>query len=146
MDHTTLLLILRSHEAAPQESGSNRTKCATWLAHYAPLWVIHRVCAVIGEWLPVNTNKCREWRKDGWRHRIHGPAVIWADGTQQYWDNGNLHRGGDLPAIIHADGSQEWWKHGRRHREGLPAIIVPNRNMKSWWVDGVKIRSIRGMT
>jgi hypothetical protein len=30
------------------------------------------------------------------------------DGTQEWFQNGEYDRGGDLPAIIYADGTQEW--------------------------------------
>lgn len=44
-------------------------------------------------------------------HRAGGPAIIYLDGTQQWWRHGRLHRD-DGPAIIHPDGSREWWQDG----------------------------------
>ena len=46
------------------------------------------------------------------RHRLDGPAFIGADGTQEWWVNGQLHRL-DGPAVIGADGTQEWWVNGK---------------------------------
>ena len=39
---------------------------------------------------------------------VDGPAIIAADGTQEWWVNGQLHRL-DGPAVIGAYGTQEWW-------------------------------------
>ena len=39
-------------------------------------------------------------------------AYTYADGTQSWWQNGELHRV-DGPASISADGSQSWWIDGR---------------------------------
>lgn len=41
-------------------------------------------------------------------HRIHGPAVIWNDGSMYWFRDGLLHRE-DGPAYISADGRKEWW-------------------------------------
>ncbi len=40
------------------------------------------------------------------------PAVMYASGGREWWQNGKLHRGGDLPAIVRANGSQEWYDNG----------------------------------
>jgi hypothetical protein len=54
------------------------------------------------------SHHCWEWRDEhGHRLRVDGPAVIWADGRQGWWQRGELHRG-DGPAVIRTDGS-EWW-------------------------------------
>lgn len=52
------------------------------------------------------------------------PAVIKADGTQEWLQHGLRHRDNDLPAIIWANGTQIWCQHDLVHRErNLPAII-----------------------
>lgn len=45
-------------------------------------------------------------------------ADAWID------DNGDYHSVCDKPAIIFDDGTREWWLHGKTHRDGdKPAII-----------------------
>jgi len=41
-------------------------------------------------------------------HRVNGPAIIWKDGTQEWWVEGKRHRI-DGPAIIHSGMEEEWW-------------------------------------
>ena len=48
-------------------------------------------------------------------HREDGPAIIHADGSQEWYINNKLHRE-DGPAIIYANGSQEWWLNGKKLR------------------------------
>ena len=44
-----------------------------------------------------------------------------------YWEwknaDGKYHRCGDKPAIIYSDGTKEWWENGKRHRARGPAFI-----------------------
>ena len=63
-----------------------------------------------------------------------GPARIWADGSQEWWVEGLLHRL-DGPAYIGADGGQSWYKDGQLHREDGPAYIGASGH-KEWWVEG----------
>jgi len=44
-------------------------------------------------------------------HRDDGPAIIRADGSEEWYQHDKLHRD-DGPAIIRADGSGEWYQHG----------------------------------
>lgn len=44
----------------------------------------------------------------GQLHRVHGPAVEYADGHREWWQHGRLHRL-DGPAIERPDGSCEWY-------------------------------------
>ena len=64
--------------------------------------------------LTVDSNGIQEWYNDaGVRHREGGlPAIVRADGDQEWYVNGMRHRDGGLPAIVYADGGQEWWVHG----------------------------------
>ena len=57
-----------------------------------------------------------DWNLGGKRHRIDGPAVISADGTQVWYINGNKHRT-DGPARIWADGTQVWYINGTQYTE-----------------------------
>ncbi len=53
---------------------------------------------------------------------------------------GRLHRNNDLPAVIRANGTQEWRQHGKVHRDNdLPAIICTNGSQE-WHQYGKFIR------
>ena len=94
------------------------------------------------------------------------PAAEWSDGYQEWYQNGQRHRGGDLPAVVCSQ-TQEWWVHGKRHRDGdmpawvsstaigsqnywyqhgelhrdggLPAVINSHFEARlEWWVHGVQ--------
>ncbi|MCK5016055.1 MAG: hypothetical protein KAS32_03195 [Candidatus Peribacteraceae bacterium] len=67
-------------------------------------------------------------------HREDGPAIIYSNGTQHWFINGERHRE-DGPAITRIDGSEDWYVNGRRHREGAPARIYTNGEV-SWWHHG----------
>lgn len=55
----------------------------------------------------------RHFRGLGELHRDDGgPAVVWADGTRQWWQEGRMHRT-EGPAVVHDDGTDEWWVRGR---------------------------------
>jgi len=53
-------------------------------------------------------------------------------------ENGQLHRI-DGPAKIYHDGSEEWWQNGVLHRDGEPATIWINTNgiTKRWFFNGL---------
>lgn len=53
----------------------------------------------------------REWRHNGRLHRIDGPAVILAHGTEKWYRNGQLHRIGG-PAVTQPNGYVEYWLNG----------------------------------
>jgi len=60
-------------------------------------------------------------------HRDDGPAVILADGTEQWYCEGVLHRDDDLPANVSSTGEREWYRYGSQHRDGdKPAVIHPD--------------------
>jgi hypothetical protein len=97
-------------------------------------------------------------RSNGLLHRLNGPAIVWADGTEEWWVNGRHHRDDgpaiignesrrwcqdgkfhrlDGPAIEWADGTEEWWVEGGLHRTDGPAVVKSNGKGKhEWWVDG----------
>jgi len=78
-----------------------------------------------------------KWYEQGQPHREGGrPAAIGADGSQWWYERGQLHREGGQPAVIKAGGAQEWWEWGRLHRGGgQPAIIMAN-GTRTYWVRG----------
>jgi hypothetical protein len=67
------------------------------------------------------------YRLNGKHHREDGPAIIYADGSQEWYLNGEHHRL-DGPAIIWPSGTQEWYRNGKHHREDGPAIITAKGN------------------
>ena len=70
-------------------------------------------------------------------HRLHGPAVEWADGTRSWFRNGQRHRE-DGPAIVYGDGSRAWFRNGQRHREDGPAIEYPD-GYSAWFINGEEL-------
>jgi len=75
-----------------------------------------------------------EWfNLDGKRHRVDGPAIEWADGDKEWYQNDKLHRE-DGPAIERPDGSTEWYVNDKLHREDCPAIERPN-GYKAWYLN-----------
>lgn len=109
-----------------------------------------------------NLGTIRYYNRDNQMHRIHGPAVIWPDGVEEWWINGELHREDgpahtntngtmvwyhyglkhriDGPAFIWDDGDTEWWLNGERHREDGPAVERTDGS-KEWYRNGKFIRS-----
>ncbi len=81
-----------------------------------------------------------EWRRHGEPHRDGGlPAVVEKNGLgQSYYENGLLHREGDLPAVDRW-WNQEWFVKGKRHRVGGPAVVRQGRK-EEWWEHGVLVR------
>jgi hypothetical protein len=73
-------------------------------------------------------------------HKIGGPAIIYENGTEEWWVNGFLHRE-DGPAIRYAsegdyfEGGEEWYLNGLMHRTDGPAL--KNRFKEEWWQNGV---------
>lgn len=62
------------------------------------------------------------------------------DSHMTYWVNDNLqyHRENG-PAVIHSDGTQEWWQNGKLHREDGPAIgLHPQKCFNYWYIDHVE--------
>ena len=79
-------------------------------------------------------NGHKEWYQNNQLHRTDGPAVEWASGARSWYQNGGLHRT-DGPAIEDADGDKYWFQNDRLHRTDGPAIE---------WADGTKHWCING--
>ena len=58
----------------------------------------------------------RYYSSDNQLHRESGPAVEYANGHKEWWQNGQLHRT-DGPAIEYADGRKEWYINGEELTE-----------------------------
>jgi len=67
-------------------------------------------------------------------HRVDGPAVIAANGDQEWWQNDEPHRT-DGPAIERADGTRVWMILGAHHRDDGPAVEKADGTVE-WWLDG----------
>ena len=65
-----------------------------------------------------------------------GPAIIWANGDLEWWQNGQRHRE-DGPAVVWHDGHKEWWVNDRLHRIDGPALTRDNGTLE-WWIHGVQ--------
>ncbi len=50
------------------------------------------------------------------KHRLDGPAMEFADGTKQWYQNDLLHRL-DGPAIERPNGYKAWWVNGEEYTE-----------------------------
>ncbi len=93
---------------------------------------------VAGEKPPCCLRDNINWKDDGGRwHRDGGPAMIWADGTQFWYQHGKPHRD-DGPAVIYANGTRLWYRHGQLHREDGPAAVWPDGS-RHWYWHGEKV-------
>lgn len=72
-------------------------------------------------------------------HRLDGPAVIWADGTQMYYVDGKRHRT-DGPAVIWANGTQEYYVDGKRLTPEEFALRSAPSAGKTVEIDGQKYK------
>lgn len=70
-------------------------------------------------------------------HRTDGPAVIHADGTKLWYQNGQCHRT-DGPAIEWYDGTESWYQNGKRHRIDGAAIVYSGGYM-AWFINGEEL-------
>lgn len=63
----------------------------------------------------------------------------WRNGDVSFHNsNSELYRDGDLPATIRVNGTQEWYQNGLLHRDYLPAAIRANGNYE-WWCHGTHV-------
>lgn len=98
-------------------------------------------------------------------HKEDGPAVIWSDGSKEYFINGFLHNENgpaiveynknfirnqwyldgvihreDGPAVEHLNSNgtsyQEYYRNGKLHREDGPAVIHPSGTLL-WYNNGI---------
>ena len=85
-------------------------------------------------------------------HRVDGPAIEYADGSEAWYLNNQLHRVGG-PAItlsltsnkpfytmeiaLHA-GDKAWYQNGKLHRTDGPAV-KRNNGTQLWYINGNKL-------
>ena len=87
----------------------------------------------------VTPNGAQEWYLVGTEntskqlHREDGPAIIYPDGTEVWYRNGQRHRE-DGPEVVTASGIQEWWQWGLKHRVEGPAVVKPDGTVEYWYL------------
>lgn len=69
-------------------------------------------------------------------HRVHGPAIIYPDGTQMWYRDGLPHRDGG-PAVI-MEHAQYWAQMGELHRVDGPASIWSDGRVE-WYLNGQRV-------
>lgn len=77
----------------------------------------------------------RYYNNLGQLHREDGPAIVYADNTKVWYQNGVLHRE-DGPAIERSNGATAWYRNGVLHREDGPAVEWYDGH-KEWFQNGV---------
>jgi hypothetical protein len=82
----------------------------------------------------IRPDGTQKWYQHGQLHRDDGPAVIWSDGSQEWYQHGEYHRD-DGPAIIYANGTQKWYQHDQLHRDDGPAVVRSD-NTQKWYRHG----------
>lgn len=83
----------------------------------------------------LDSDGTESWYENGQLHRDGGPALIHPDGSEEWYYDGQLHRE-DGPAISHQDGMKGWLLNGFRHREDGPALVYPDGS-EEWYYKGL---------
>ena len=80
------------------------------------------------------------WCDDnGELHRTYGPALIYPNGAEYWYQHGQLHRLGG-PAASYANGNKHWFENNNRHRIDGPAVIWAD-GIFEWYLNGIQITS-----
>ena len=82
----------------------------------------------------IYANGDQFWYQNGLLYRTDGPAVIYTSGTQWWYQNNIIHRI-DGPAVIYYNGTQWWYQNGLLHRTDGPAVLTADQC--EWWIDGI---------
>jgi hypothetical protein len=78
------------------------------------------------------------YHKDGYLHRVDGPAVEYTNGDKEWYLNGYLNRV-DGPAMELNNGTKIWYLNDQRHRVDGPACEWSDSD-KIWYLNGEKHR------
>lgn len=70
-------------------------------------------------------------------HNENSPAIIFPDGTLEWYKFGKLHRE-DGPAVCFRNGTKEYYINGKLHREDGPAVMYPT-GREIWYINGLPI-------
>jgi hypothetical protein len=85
----------------------------------------------------VFPNGSQFWYQNGKLHREDGPAVDQVDRCRMWYQNGRRHRE-DGPAVVYDYGTKEWYRYGQLHREDGPAVVNPD-GLKEWYLRDVQL-------
>ena len=66
-------------------------------------------------------------------HGTGGPALIYPNGEQHWYFNGNSHRL-DGPAIIYSNGDKQYWIHGHKLTEEEYYDIIQSEEHLNWYL------------
>ena len=77
-----------------------------------------------------------EFRKNGYFHRLDGPALLSPNEYYEFRVNGRLHRL-DGPARNIHNSVLEFYMNGRLHRVDGPAYLTVAGHLQ-WWVNGIR--------
>lgn len=77
------------------------------------------------------------WYQNDKRHRLDGPAIEYANGEKYWFQNNQFHRL-DGPAVELVDGSKLWYQDDKLHRLDGPAIESANGSV-AYWIDGEQL-------
>jgi hypothetical protein len=81
----------------------------------------------------IDENGTMRWLQYDALHRTDGPAVIFADGTEVWHYDGEVHRDGDMPAITTSTGERRHYRYGALHRDGdKPAVKYADGAVEHW--------------
>lgn len=72
------------------------------------------------------------YNKNNQLHRLDGPAVEYADGSNEWYVNGRKHRL-DGPAIDYSDGTKAWYYHDDEISCNSNSEFIRIVNMKAFW-------------
>ena len=90
----------------------------------------------------INKYGNKFWINDkGQRHRLDGPAIEGADGTESWWINGKRHRLNE-PAVEYANEHKEWFLNDKLYRLDGPAVERSDDGTKNWWIQHCYVTSI----
>ena len=74
----------------------------------------------------------------GYYHRLDGPAVIYKNGDESWYQYGKLHRDGG-PAMTSENGGKTWFQYGLKHREDGPAV-EDKSGWTAYYLKGVRVK------
>ena len=83
----------------------------------------------------------RWFTRTGNLHRTDGPAVVYPDGQEMWYFNGERHRIGGPACYGGLPGATAWYHCNRLHREDGPALI--HNGKVEWYVHGKQYTNTR---
>ncbi len=66
---------------------------------------------MIEDGLYLNERGSKFWYKNGLQHREDGPAVIYCDGSKEWFYDSQIM---DKPILIDISNQEEWWYEGEK--------------------------------